>query len=411
MLGTTPMIHALGGGGPLRLVAPGALAAGVAFARASTGHSLGPDGLAWQEAAAQQPRFHGTARRLLVAGERGNAIRNPRYEGGSATALPTYFGNFSGTGVTRSYAYGTAAGLPFLDVALSGTAGSAALRIYAEDAGAVAVTPGEVVTFSTFVALTGGSLSNVTGLGLSLLWMNASGTTVSTTAGPDLRAGLTGQAQRAALTATPPAEAASVRPFVNFGWTNGAAVSLTLRLQATQLERGGFATTPILPPPGSPGTAARATDQPTMALSAARAAQGTLVGTFVLPQPAQAGIEQGLLQLDDGTDGNRIALRNAAGSTTVEAAIVSSAGTALLPGGSIAAGTPFRAALAWGGGVALCLGGGAVQAAGALPPGLSRLLVGHAAAGFGRPAFGEIGPLDLHPTRLPDATLQALTAS
>ena len=135
------------------------------------------------------------------------------------------------------------------------------------------------------------------------------------------------------------------------------------------------------------------------------------MGSFVLPQSAPAGLDQGLLQIDDGTDANRVVLQNAAGGNAVQALVVSGGSTlATLGAGSTVPGTAFRVALGWNAaGVSACLGGGAVQSWGALPAGLSRLLIGHASAGLGRAAFGEVGFLNLHSTRLPDATLQALT--
>ncbi|WP_376088643.1 hypothetical protein ACE7GA_16500 [Roseomonas sp. CCTCC AB2023176] len=86
---------------------------------------------------------------------------------------------------------------------------------------------------------------------------------------------------------------------------------------------------------------------------------------------------------------------------------------ATLTGGTVAAGTAFRAALAWGpGGTALCVTGGAVQMSAAVPPaGATRLLIGHASAALNRALHGEVERLELYPARLPDSSLLALANS
>jgi len=398
MLGSTNALHALAAGGPVRLVAAGSLGAGVLFARNSTAQMMAADGLTWQEAAANQPRFHGAARRLLVAGERSNALPNPRAEGAAPGTWPTGWSisNASSLSVTCNGPV-AAQGMTGIEVAIAGEASAAGnLRINLGTA-AVTIPAGGVSAFSIghqAVSATGmtGAQLRAPGASSAIMSVAPPGATVARVS-----------AQHAYASA---ASNIALGYVVLFG---AGTVNIVLRLYWPQFEPGAaFASSPILPPAGSPAAGTRAADQPSLALAAA---QGTLAGTFLLPQAAPAGIDQGLLQLDDGTDGNRVALRNAAGGSTVEAAVVSAGTATILAGGTVTPGTPFRVALAWGGGgVALCLGSGTVRSTATLPSGLSRLLIGHAAATLARPAFGEVGPLDLHPTRLPDATLQALTA-
>lgn len=143
-------------------------------------------------------------------------------------------------------------------------------------------------------------------------------------------------------------------------------------------------------------------------------AAGTLMLSAMLPNLAVFGVNQGLAQIDDGTDQSRLLVRNTSGGSEVFA-VVDRNGTTLaaLSGGNITRGVPFSVALAWAPGeLAFCLNGGMVQGASAtLPTGLIRLLIGHASAALDRPANGEIGRIDHHPQRLPDAMLQALTAA
>ena len=62
-------------------------------------------------------------------------------------------------------------------------------------------------------------------------------------------------------TTTINAACAYVRPNFNVQYASGAMIDFTLRIGAPQLERGAFATSPILPTPGSPAAATRAADQ------------------------------------------------------------------------------------------------------------------------------------------------------
>ncbi|MBP0491835.1 hypothetical protein [Roseomonas indoligenes] len=399
MIGTTPALYALGGG-PVRLVGQGVLSPQVAFSRASTAFATGADGTAWQAAGVDAPRLSGAARRLLMEGQRTNLIQNPGNAGaaagplGSGGALPTGWG--ISTGINYEIAPVTRWGLPGVDIRFVGTPNTANAR---------ALSPGSFTTgtagaqhaFSALVALVAGALPASLS---SFVFRNGSETDIGVTFLPGAAP------QRLSFTKTLPST--TVGPQFRWTFTNTTtAVDFTLFVSAWQVEAGGFVSTPVFPPAGTSAASTRAADLASLALGTARAARGTLAGTFLLPQAAPAGIELGLLQLDDGSEGNRIAFRIGAGGVTAGVQVVSGGSTAAtLAGTAVTPGTAFRAALAWDpGGVALCLGGGAVQSyAGAPPPGLARLLIGRA-------AFGEIGPLDLHASRLPDSGLQALTTA
>jgi hypothetical protein len=413
MIGTTPVIHALGGGGPLRLVSPGKLLATMGFTRASVAQALAQDGTSYQQSAADAPRFVGTARRLLVEGPRTNALRNPNFEGAAAPSTnPTYQG-LTGTtsGVTRTIVgVGSVGGLPYLDLLLSGTASAAGTVILIFESGTgIAAANAQTWTGGVGAAVISGTGATV-GAVIEIRPLDSSGTALSgaTSATYALTSSLTRYTHTGTI-----AQAATtyVRLHFRIGVTAGVTYNEVVRLVAPQLELAPFASSLILPAAGALSATTRAADVPTFAISSALQGRGTLVGTFMLPQAAPAGVDLGLLQLDDGSDNNRLLLRGVAGGGTIGALAVSGGSvTATLTGAAVTPGTPFRAALAWGsGGVAMCLAGGAVQSAATLPAGLARLLIGHATTGLARAAFGEIGPLDFHSTRLPDATLQALT--
>jgi hypothetical protein len=417
MIAGIPALLALGGGTPLRLVGSGALLGPVAFARPSLAWGLGADGASWVETAANTPRFHGTGRRLMVEGARTNAVRNPRFEGavvgGPNPTNMTEFVTANSSGVSRSIvAIGELPnGLPYIDILLSGTATASFTAVPRFDT--TTSTPaanGDVWTMSFFAAVVSGNPAHLTVIP-SVRMQNGSGTTVGGVGVVGSALPLSATLARYAHTAMlNQADTAFVQASFRLTVASGTVCNEVLRISAPQLELASFASSPILPPPGAPAIATRAADVPAWTLPPGYAQRGTVIGRFVLPQAAPGGIDQGLLQLDNGTDGNRVVLRNAAGGSSVEAVVASGGSTlATLAGGTMMPGMPFRAALAWGsGGTALSLAGGSVQSA-ALPAGLSRLLIGHAASALNRATFGEIEALDLHPTRLPDAALQALS--
>jgi hypothetical protein len=415
MLGSIPASLAVLAGGPHLLVLPGALGAGVAFSRASNALALGADGSSWGEVAVGAPRFHGTARRFLVEGARSNLVRNARAEGATAGPIasggvfPTFWSGTNATGFTLEIVgTGTEGGLPFLDLKVT-TAGAFNRTFDLEAASGIPLTPGVTYSVAIHARLLSGSLAGYTALGVRRRTDTAAaanGTSASFL-------GVTGAplaTQRFAAAQAVAADAATAR--MQCALIGTATGEVVLRLAAPTVEAGPFASAPMLPTPGSPAAAARAADAPTLSLAGVTA--GTLVMRAMIPQAAPAGLDQGLLQLDDGTDANRILLRNTAGGAAI-AALVVSGGTMLatLAGGSMAAGTPFRAVLAWSPtGTALCVTGGTVQTTTfARPAAVNRLLIGHAAAALNRALHGEVERLELHPARLPDATLLALASS
>ncbi|WP_043836060.1 hypothetical protein [Muricoccus aerilatus] len=412
MIGATPIIHALSGG-PLRLVSASALSGGLALIRASTALAAGTDGATMLSYATNAPRFQGAAQRLVIEGARTNAIRNPRLEGATvggtgAGAMWTYFGNLTnGLGTVACVGQGTSKGLPYVDVRFQGTPSGSSLAFTYDSGNSLSISAGTVFTHSIWLAIVGGSLANIISINNRNVTTGGAGT-VSV----DVSGQLTGTLQRFSNTVTAGNSATSTQQYYSMGVTTGGPVDITLRFACPQLELGGLASTPVLPAAGTPASSTRTADVPVFSLNATRAAAGTLVGTFMLPAVSTAAADvQGLLVLDDGTDANRFGLRKPGGAATLQP-FRSVSGT-LTSGSSIqtlAPGVAIRAALAWdtSGIVACCNGGTVVSLAGAIPA-VSRLLIGHGASTLGQGAFGEVGPLDLHPTRLPDAILQALT--
>lgn len=401
---------ALGGGSALRVLGPDHPGR-IAFTRASA--AMTPtNSPGFTASVADMPRFSG-ARRLLVEGARTNMIRNPRFEGAAAPATSPTHANLTATGGGLSIGIlGTATegGMPCLDLLLSGTATSTGVLIPTfENMAGIPAATGQTWTAGLHIRQVSGTAGRVSSrvearpsdAGNVVLNGFQSGDAIA--AASWARSTVTGQLTASGI--------AYVRLNWRLNYTSGVTYNEVIRIAFPTLEMAPFASSPMLPPAGTLAAADRAADVPVWAPAGGFGTQGTLVVGAMLPQIAPFGASQGLWQIDDGTDQNRIQLRNtSAGSAITGVVDIGGSTLATLSAGNMTPGIPFRAAFAWApGDQALCLGGGEVQtAAAALPTGLTRLLVGHASTQLNRAAFGEVELVEYRPTRLPNALLQAL---
>jgi hypothetical protein len=390
--------------------------------RAGTALSLDADGT-YLPATADAPRFVGVSRRLLVEGARTNALRNARAQGaapGAPGTMPLYWSDGWAAGsetlISQVLGTGTEAGIPFLDWRLSGTpsSGRSDRAILFEAPTAIAAANGESWAASAFIKQVAGSTTGFS-MALRILERNASGGLLASglaasfvpgTVGPLSANRVSGARTLAAGTGV-----AAVNSGISIGYTAGTSLDVTLRIGLPQLEPGAFASSPILPGTEGPAAGTRAADLTAWAPPGGFGTQGTLVIKAMLPQIAPFGTSQGLWQIDDGTDQNRILLRNTSAGSAITGVVDAGGSTlATLAAGNMAAGVPFRAAFAWApGSQALCLSGGTLQSSSAaVPPGLARLLVGHASGLLNRAAHGELELVEYRPARVADAMLQAL---
>ncbi|WP_458093752.1 hypothetical protein [Roseomonas sp. WA12] len=420
MIGAALIVHALESGtGSLRLIAGEALAPGIVFSRASTAMALGADGVTWQQAASNAPRLTGAARRLLIEAARTNGARNPRGEGtvpgslGSGGSLPTGWALPAFPGLTwEVVGTGMDGGFPYVRLRLFGTSTAAStIRPNLDAIGNIAAAPGQTWTCSHLVRLAPGAPAVGTLTWQSEVREYANTTAGSLTTGSAVSLSTTWRRAEASRLVTG-STTTSVLPTLRLAVASGAALNLTIDLAGVQAEQAASASSPILPPAGAIAASTRAVDAPILPLSAAQRVQGTLVGTILLPQLPPANLSAGIFQLDDGTNANRLTLRVL--PTGALRLVGSGAATALdLVVGSVAAGAIARFAVSYGAdGVSACLNGGTIASAAGtvVPPDLTALVIGHGSRAYDLALNGEIGPLTLHLSRLPDATLQALTS-
>ncbi|MGK7866311.1 hypothetical protein [Falsiroseomonas sp. E2-1-a20] len=372
------------------------------------------DGLTLQELGADQARFNGAARQLAVEGQRTNGVRNPRGQGaaaGTPGALPTFWSvQNTPVGVTREVVdVGTESGMNYIELVLFGTpTADSEFYLIFDTTTAIAAVTGQVWSAS-----------------LSMRWVGApTGVTTVTLgveersgAGGFLSAGGAGAALSDAFTrfsatrTMGSAACAFANTYVAFLVQAGVPVSARVRLAWPQLEMSAFASSPILPPVGSPAASTRGADLVTTTLASlgiGASAACTLLGTFMLPQ-AFSGAVQTLLAVDGGSTSDRWQVINPFASQILVNRFTAGASVSSSVAGAFTAGSPFRIGVACDGAgrLVLCMNGGAVEVlTGAPTSGMTTLRVGSNVAN-GNPMFGEIAALSVLPWALPDAALVA----
>ncbi|MBO1074874.1 phage head spike fiber domain-containing protein [Roseomonas marmotae] len=379
--------------------------------RAGAALALDAGGI-YRSLGADTPRFVGTDRRLLVEGAQTNLLRNPRAEGAIAGAPgtpPTYWSITPTAGMSREIGTGAGRGVPLLEVGCRGMpATSGYFSILLEPVGGIPCALGQVFTFAADIRLSAGSLP--AGANYRIRLQERGGASSPAT---DQAFIPTGSWQRVAVTRTIGISGTTsiVPSILPYFVTEQGVTDMTLQMALPQVEIGPIATSPVLPASGSPAAGSRAADLPVWTPAGGLRDRGTVVVRAMLPQPAPFGASQGLWQIDDGTDQNRIQLRNTSAGSAITGVVEAAGATlATLSPGNMTRGVPFRAAFAWApGSQALCITGGTVQtASAAIPAGLARMMIGHGSTQLNRAANGEVEWLDYYPSRLPDDLLQAL---
>ncbi|MBU8547291.1 MULTISPECIES: hypothetical protein [Roseomonadaceae] len=412
-----PMLGMLGEAGT-RLVSPSVLRDFAPLQRAqvtANTSSLGADGMSWLEYGADVPRFSGSARRLLIEGQRTNGIRNPRAQGaaiGSPGTAPTHWViSGTGSGITRQIMdTGTENGLAWIDLRFSGTnsAGSTLQLSISPEAGtANAASPGETWTSSSFVRLVGGSLTGLTSVAQVMRARDAGGVSIGVESIAMVPTGASLGSQRWHATLTMPALAAFAHSEVLLTIPAAGTIDVTLRVACPQQELAPFVSSPILPLVGSPGASTRGMDLVSTPLASLGVA-GPCTVLWAGQIPALSG-EAYLFHLDDGGNTNRIAMPvQASGAVRVR-----SPGTTLKANaGTITAGVPFAVGLSVDGtgSGSVLLRGDSIQPLVALSTDLTTLRLGSSATGTNN-LFGEIRHLRVLPFAMTGSQMEAaLTA-
>jgi hypothetical protein len=405
---------------PALLVSPGAITSPLTLTRAQTGGAVATgQPLDWQIYGADTPRFVLPNGGLLIEGQRTNTFPNPRLEGGTPGAPGTQPTSVSAwitaAGLTVEYVQNvTANGLNGVRYRISGTAtGTGTLNLtLAPSQSGYPASPGQTWTGSIFAALAGGGLTNVSNVRLITSARQGTGTaaqvitTISTT--------LTATPRRyQAVVSNAPGTTTGIMHAVTLAVVAGA-VDISLDLFWPQLEQAAFASTPILPPVGTPGAATRGADLVSASLSdlnvGSNGACTVLWGGLLNATTDQ----QRLFQIDDGSNNNLVTVRMGGGAFTslIPQRVTGGTSTTGSTFGTVAADTFFSVGMSIDGtgNSSFSNGGAVVTLTGVGTGGFTTLRLGGAAAGLSVMSGGTTR-FTVLPYVMSDAELQAAVAA
>jgi hypothetical protein len=257
-----------------------------------------------------------------ISGQRGrlfepartNSIRNSTMAGATAGTLSTTGSlptNWSMSGIATSsvtVATGTENGLAYTELRINGTP-TASIRIFLDTTTGIAASAGQNWTFSTWLKLESGTLTNIDDFQVANTRLTSGGAFHST---GELFTTLTSTFQRFSFPDTSIDDAdgtgtiAYIRPRLQFTWTSGA-VDFTIRIYGPQMEQGAFATTFI---PTSTVAVPRLADRASVALSdiGFDAAGGSILFEGRAYYNTSGSVFPRVFQIDDGTLNNRLTM-------------------------------------------------------------------------------------------------------
>jgi hypothetical protein len=353
------------------------------------------------------------AQGLLIEEQRTNSIRNNTMQGavaGTPGTLPTnWTGNATVDGLSREVVgAGVENGINYVDVRFSGTSGTGgnSTLLTFESQTEVVASNGQTWAASAYVKLVAGSLANVALFALGIRYNNSGGTSL-TAQNTTLTPTATFTRYTSAFAATD-ATTAFVNSSLVANFTDNSAVDFTLRIGLPQLEQGAFATSVI---PTTTTALTRNADVASMTgtnfSSWFNASEGTIFSQSVVSrQVAIAGT--GIVLLDGGAPEIIRLFYRGTGATAFGVTDNSVTQCDLTPTGVLAANAVAKLAGAYKlDDFATSGNGGAVTTdpTGTLPT-VNQLTLGFSSVYLN----GWIQRISYYPVRLPNSTLQALTA-
>ena len=373
---------------------------------------------------ADVPRFNGSAHRLLIEDQATNGFGNPRLQGavaGNPGTPPTNTNTSFFQGLSREIVgSGTEGEIPYIDLRFFGTATGGTFSRFGLTnitTQGLNISGNAVSTFSTFVRMVNGSLSQISDVRIGIQGRDAAGTSVS---GQSALANFTPTSaslgsQRRSVTFTPSDVTVIYGEwFVDIVRGGTATVDITLRIGLPQHELGAFASSPILPPVGTPGASTRGVDIVWASLSSLGIpANGacTVLWSGVVPVFVSGGVHT-IACVDDGSVSNRFTMRIDQASGQLQAMRALAGASATANAGAVTAGAAIKGGMAVNGSgrAAVSLNGGAVAAVtGGPSSGLTQSRLGNIFDGSA-PMWGETSLFRILPF-VSDAELQSLVSA
>ena len=405
------------------LVSPGRMRPPLTLSRAQTGgvqsSALAADGSSLAFYAADTPRFNGAAQRLLSEGQRTNSIRNPRAAGavpGTPGTAPTNW-VLAGTGGVDFNIVGTGTenNLPYVDIRFSGTGIPGAGGLIRADQVYPVAAQNQSWTHSVYARLVSGTLTGTLGFYVTVTEWTSGGAFLDQSSGVyTLTSGSLSGARLAHTRTFANATAGLAGSQFGFAVSAGVPIDCTFRVAAPQLERGAFASSPIFPPVGTPGSSTRGGDLISVTLADLGIGGNgacTVLWSGVIPNFIAGGVHT-IACLDDGSVNNRFTMRFDQASGQLQSMRALAGASATANAGAITAGVPFKGGMNIDGAgrAGVSLNGAAVAAVTGGPiSGLTQFGLGNI-FDASTPMFGETARLRILPF-VPDATLQSLVSA
>jgi len=380
----------------------GSLPIGATFTRASAATYQDAGGV-WREAVTNEPRF--VADGLLIEPAANNGLRNPRCEGAAVGgALPTNWAVATPGGMTTAvHSIQTTGGVQTVTFRVSGTASGNVYLLAMDTTTGIVTTPGAPFVLSAFAATTGAGQPVA-----HRLRAQARTSAGSAIAGGIVNAAVTLSATlaRVQIAGTMSADGTTARlyPMYEALLTNGAAYDFFVTLGWP--NETATATTPILPPVGTPGASSRAAEVCSVALPSVPSLDVEWWGVASGP----AGAEQTLWQIDDGSANNLVrVVVPSAGGEMIARRVTGGAGLDSASLGAQVPGEAIAVASALSGGVFRTVARGQTlrSLSGAPTSGLTTLRIGGQISGASS-VSGVVSSVRVRARAVTDAMLQAI---
>jgi hypothetical protein len=298
----------------------------------------------------------------------------------------------------------TVNGVQYIDIKLSGTTTATNPNILFVGTTTVAALIGQTWTSSFYLAVVGGSLTNITAVLHVISERSAVGTLVANKNGTNI--GATGVLTRSSFSTTlTGVTTAFIYSAVRLSITSGVAVDVTLRIGLPQLEQGEFATSVI-----KTSTVAVTRNADVATITGTNFSDWYIAGAggvVVRVLPSTVSGTRPALQFDDATADEVIALR---GNTTNPELLIVNGGSpqAQIDAGTISANTAYNLGAAWNTDncAAAVNGGAAVTDTSATIPTVTQALLGSDGTNY---LNGNIQTLRYWPQRIINAEVQAFS--